>query len=247
MTLGEAGALQATPPQMGIAVSAFEIDAYEVTVARFRRFWNAGHPSPRGAIVYPGGNLHWYERTGSEPGQSRDTRNCTWSPLPASLELHPLNCVDWWTAQAFCIWDGGRLPTEAEWEYASRWRAVSGIPSPRSFPWGNTQASPCSRTTIGCSSGEEGVGTSRVGRFPAVGGIFDQAGNVTEWVADRWGWYEDSPCWSSMPRTNPLCQNLTGGEYVQRGEYRTAFAAARDRASGNSSNLFVGFRCARTL
>src|SRR6201999_4137350 len=48
-------------------------------------------------------------------------------------DSRPMNCVTWFESYAFCIWDGGFLPSEAEWEYAS-----SGGKDYRLYPWGNT-------------------------------------------------------------------------------------------------------------
>ena len=56
----------------------------------------------------------------------------TWTVQPGANEEKPVNCIDWYTLFAFAIWDGGRLPTDAEWSYV----AYSGEEQ-RTFPWGN--------------------------------------------------------------------------------------------------------------
>src|SRR5208337_5658772 len=56
----------------------------------------------------------------------------TWTSAPGTQETLPINCVNWYAAYAFCIWDGGFLPREAEWEYAA-----AGGSEQREYPWGS--------------------------------------------------------------------------------------------------------------
>jgi formylglycine-generating enzyme required for sulfatase activity len=106
----------------------------------------------------------------------------------AGREDHPVVHLSWHDAQAFAVWCGGRLPTEAEWEHAAR----GGLPDPR-FPWGDDE--PDDQTVYAniwqgrfpdiniLTDGY--LGTSPVQTFPANGaGLHDMAGNVWEWSAD---------------------------------------------------------------
>ena len=119
-----------------------------------------------------------------------------------------MNCLDWQQAVDFCAWAGGRLPSEAEWEYAAR----SGGPSSSyKYPWGNDAAT-CTYAVM--DDGGYGCGTGRtwsVCSKPAGNtsqGLCDMSGNVWEWVED---WYHgdytgaptDGSAWVSPTRLVP--------------------------------------------
>ena len=103
--------------------------------------------------------------------------DCNWG-VPGRGK-HPVNCVDWQQAQTFSAWEGGRLPTEAEWEYAAR----SGGRDQK-YPWGDSPPT-CEKAVFkGC-----GTGTAPVCSKPAgntAQGLCDAAGNVWEWMEDRY-------------------------------------------------------------
>jgi sulfatase modifying factor 1 len=67
----------------------------------------------------------------------------TWTDTPTTQENLPMVCVNWYEAYAFCIWDGGFLPSEAEWEYAA-----AGGSEQRKYPWGSTDPGLASRYAI---------------------------------------------------------------------------------------------------
>ncbi len=239
-TLGQDGARGTREPVPGVSVSDFELDAAEVTVARFRRFWNAGHPGvPGNRILYREGVYLPWDGSVREPNPTTAVAECNWSPSPGAREDHPINCVDWYTAQAFCVWDGGRLPTEAEFEYAARTSLNS------TYPWGEDP--PGSRA---CWSGVTArTGTCAVGGFPATRGLFDLSGNLWERVADA----DASDCWTSGFRMrNPLCPTgpapvyraIRGGAYDSTNvEWMRGASRGSDPATGQDRN--AGFRCAR--
>ena len=95
---------------------------------------------------------------------------------------NPVACVTWYEAEAYAKWRGGRLPTEAEWEYAARG------PQALIYPWGNEFDS--SRCNVVDSLGPKPVGSYPTG--VSWIGAFDMAGNVMEWVQDWVGPYSAS-------------------------------------------------------
>jgi len=120
----------------------------------------------------------------------------------ASKSDHPVVCVDWYQAAAYCEWAGGRLPTEAEWEYAARG------PQGDKYPWGDDEPT-CELAQFSACSGA----TVPVGSFPDGASwceALDMAGNVWEWVSDRYGAYP------SAAQTNPIGPE-TGDYRVLRG------------------------------
>ncbi len=248
----EAPEFAAAPVQTNVRVHGFAIDAYEVTVARFRAWMAAGQPIPSGPVVYRGGALPFEGPLGPERALACDGDAANYRAA-RDRENHPINCVNWAMAQAFCVWDGnglGRLPTQAEWELAAR--GTTG----RWYPWGSSAPD----STRACWSG---MGAQRrtscvVGSFPAgdsPGGVHDLAGNIWELVADAWEPYRNTPpgCWINSGPTDPICidRSAMNGERVARGgwwggEGVGSLGSAAQGAfwfEGRSSS--VGFRCAR--
>lgn len=247
-----------TGPIQPVTVGAFAIDAYEVTVARFRRYVAAGMPAPPGmAVAYRGASQAWAGPVATPPTRTGG-EYCNWSTTVAtpSREEHPVNGVDWYTAQAFCAWDGGRLPTEAEWEFAARGDASRGQPVPRTFPWGDQlPTTTCDRAQWSFCPGDDGSSSKRVGSFSATGGLFDLAGNVGEWTADWYAEYTSTGtgCWTGSAQTNPLCDTRIGvnayrtirGSGWNSGIYNL-HSVSRQGGPPQVGSCLNGFRCART-
>jgi formylglycine-generating enzyme required for sulfatase activity len=253
-----------------MTISGFTLDAYEVTVARFRRFWTASppHPAPISPIIYPGGSVMWAGPV-TEPLSPEDmadafppvSYDCTWSETVAfpSLEHLPITCVDWYTAQAFCAWDGGRLPTEAEWEYAARGTSPAGLTPERNYPWGAPDPSTsCDRCQWDECPGDDGTDIKQVGSFAPSSGLYDMAGNVWEWAADWYAPYTDPTCWNGVSQTNPICGHATpepqivdGGRVIRGGTWTNEtvnllHSASRGIEPPATTEATMGFRCART-
>ncbi|MCA9556020.1 MAG: SUMF1/EgtB/PvdO family nonheme iron enzyme, partial [Myxococcales bacterium] len=162
---------------------------------------------------------------------------------------HPMNCVSWEAASAYCKWVGGRLPTEAEWEYAARGRGGS----PRQYPWGDTPEPTCSRAVMSeggyLEPADWGCGESRTwpvcskpsGNTPE--GVCDLAGNVWEWVGD---WY-DKEYYQKSPQKNPAGPQ-SGSLRVRRGGSRFSGAgflpsAYRHARAPSFPSDSLGVRC----
>jgi len=250
-------------------VSSFRLDKYEVTVGRFRAFVNAGmgtqmNPPMAGAgahakIAGSGWDAGWNASLVTDKAALVAAVKCestyqTWTDTPAANEHRPMNCITWYEAMAFCAWDGGYLPTEAEWNYAA-----TGGDQQRAYPWSipassvgidNMHASYYVDSTNECFG--DGVSGCAVTDLVAVGskpggdgrwGQSDLTGNVSEWTLD----------WYVSPYTNPCtdCVTLVGSYRVIRGGgFRDDAALLRagfryyDTPAGRRD--YVGVRCART-
>ncbi|HVZ74737.1 MAG TPA: SUMF1/EgtB/PvdO family nonheme iron enzyme [Polyangia bacterium] len=171
-----------------------------------------------------------------------------WTPAAGDHEDAPMNCVNWWEAYAFCIWDGGFLPSEAEWEYAA---AAGDMQRP--FPWGTTAPGtanqyaiydcnyPDSTQTCDVSGNIAPVGTASKGG--GLWGQLDLAGNQAQWVLD---WYADayvSPCADGARLSNGSSRIIRGGSFVDN--IKALAPAHRDANNPSLRNDFISFRCAR--
>jgi sulfatase modifying factor 1 len=267
-------------------VSTFALDKYLVTVGRFRQFANAVTSADGGAswLPPPGSGKHTHLNGGLglvgvggdggvayEPGWlAPDDGNLAPGeaiqtcmpmaneslPFGDSNDNLPMACVNWYEAYAFCIWDGGFLPSEAEWEYAA-----AGGSEQREYPWGSMDPGTHNQYAIyGCYYLEPGICTT--GGHPApVGtaslgaglwGQLDLAGNVSEWNAD-WSAAYDNPCvdcatlaWSTPERDPSDRVNMTrGGAFDYDLRSGTLQASWREGAGALNRDYTIGFRCAR--
>ncbi len=258
----------------GVTVSPFRLDRYEVTVARFRAFAAAGMPRPpHDRVQYPRGVVHVRDLLPSATAwpveaptaYSPANRFCHWSDATIGREDHPINCVDWFTAQAFCVWDGGRLPTEAEWEYAARYLPLPESPpskmiaSPRAFPWGgdvwncdfNYQNPDCVTSSTPMETQYGTWAVTRTAHSATWYRVFDLAGNVAEWTADVYAPYGAGCGAQGAAPADPLCATPDGELRfaVRGGGYNSlryaVRGAAREAVYRAERQRTLGFRCAR--
>jgi formylglycine-generating enzyme required for sulfatase activity len=216
----ERGWFENEQPAHTVTLDSFWIDQYEVSNAQYHQCVTAGACE---ASSY-------------------------WDDADFNGDEQPVVGVSWYNAQTYCEWIGGRLPTEAEWEYAAR--GVEG----NVYPWGDTFD--CARGNFDDETSLDdyvvpgGAGcdgydmTAPVGRFEAGKswcGVHDMAGNVWEWVAD---WYGDYP---SQAQTNPAGPETGaykvlrgGGWYSQSDSVRSAY---RYGYNPSDRGIVYGFRC----
>lgn len=256
-------------PEHPVTISPFWLDKFEVTVGRFRQFVNSylgNKPEPNAGahpdILNSGWQSDWNDylpgdatSLGSSMFLKDDKCNAnfrTYTRAAGNNECLPVNCIDWYTAFAFCIWDGGRLPTEAEWEFAA-----AGGTENRLFPWGSDPPDNA-RAVFNCSASALGnciptdirpigsVSPEGDGRF----GQADMAGSMMERTRDVF----DPSFYTSGNATGNNVANLTDdakatdsttrdGNYLSSGDGLRA--AARDNVYRTNRYDGVGFRCAR--
>lgn len=209
-------------PSRRVHLSAFSIDRTEVSRAAYGACVAAGKCRPPAAQGQGGGDL-------------------------------PVVGVTWHDAAAYCAFAGGRLPTEAEWEKAAR--GTDG----RRYPWGDDLA--CHRANFGCFGGDGRCAEYGapghpvpVGSYPAGAspyGVLDMAGNVWEWVADRYAlrYYGRAP---SQDPKGPAAADPPGAperRVLRGGGCCSIFGLPRttDRLGlpADYHDVDIGFRCAR--
>jgi len=248
--------LDAELPEGAIKLSAFKLDKYLVTAGRMKQFvaaydaWRGGTTNPAlGAGANPNNSATGFKTGWSLPVDAAALR-ASFSPGSADSNLglpggdnFPMNYVQWPVAFAFCIWDGGRLPSEAEWEYAA-----AGGNENRLYPWGGT---PPSTQLAHFRQANPSV---PVGSYPegqAAFGHLDMSGLLMQWGYDEYNayYYEDTPtCFdcSFDSGVDAIYRVLRGGSYVNSSESGLLRSAARfPRHQDESSSVAWGFRCAR--
>ena len=163
---------------------------------------------------------------------------CTWGKDP---EL-AMTCVDYNMAADFCTWAGGRLPSEAEWEYAAR-----GLGQRIKYPWGNEPEPTCELASIATDEclpdGVKPVCSAPDGN--TTRGLCDMSGNAFEWVADYFRPnYERTPRNGAAVKQEMEFNAMRGGGYNSIASVKTRTRTFHPRDFYYSG---MGFRCARDL
>jgi formylglycine-generating enzyme len=247
-------------------ISSFRMDKYLVTVGRFRQFvaaWNGGNgytpPAGSGKHAHLNGGMGLAATGGGyEPGwvvtdngniAPTDTNlTCgapltdpTWTSSAGAQETLPINCVNWYEAYAFCIWDGGFLPSEAEWEYAT----AAGSKQ-REYPWGTAAPGTSNQYAIydvnytANATQIAPVGTATLGA--GYWGQLDLAGEVWEWNLDWYATY--APCTDCAAVTPGTSRVFRGGDFGDTAEYLLPPHRTERVPTGRGTG--IGLRCART-
>jgi formylglycine-generating enzyme required for sulfatase activity len=260
-----AGGYACEQPEHNATVADFRLDTFEITVGRFRKFVSQynGTPPAAGAGANPNlGGSGWQAAWNSNLPASQvalitnikcDGIYQTWTDSAGGgHESYPMNCISWFEAFAFCIWDGGRLPTEAEWEYAA-----AGGSDNRLYPWGS--AAPDNAHAVftcqwdGNSSHCTFADLAPVGSAPAGNGKWghrDLAGSMWEWNLD---WWDQNQNWySGAGNSCTNCANLNTASYrvIRGSDWSDGAADLRAASRGGDEPSFrsngIGARCLRT-
>lgn len=214
-------------PSKKIKISAFYISKFEVSNNEFAAFLNEnGNQFENHAFWL---NLHgkW------ENLKCRIVQENEEFKVEKGYENHPVNFVNWYGAQAFCKWKGGRLPTEAEWEFAARGgklhkKQMKEIDEIESYAWYKDNSDKKWH-----KSGE---------KMPNILGIYDIQGNLWEWCSDFYSTYY----YKKRSKVNP--QGPANGDYkVMRGgswtdKKETLSVSNRNAVNPTSHKINLGFR-----
>jgi formylglycine-generating enzyme required for sulfatase activity len=246
------------------SIRPFSLDRFEVTVGRFNNFvaqYESARSPSAGSGKHPAFADSGWQPTWSDQGRLPQSA----AELSAALGIRgerldrtedirlPVRGVSWYLALAFCIWDGGRLPTEAEWTYA----ATGG--EDREFPWlgsdlNITEAHAVYSAADTSREGPDPVGTHGTGHGPL--GHQDLAGNLKEWIADVYAADLPATCHgpgdATIDEFECLQRGAAGADRVLRGgayddparwlqNVRRSYQAPLEAKGG------YGIRCARDL
>ncbi|MFO0562841.1 MAG: SUMF1/EgtB/PvdO family nonheme iron enzyme [Polyangiales bacterium] len=249
------GPVLSAVPEKPVAISPFFMDRREYTVGRYRAAlragFNANGRAPQRRVMAPPGSSE------AHIADEVNCPNCACTFIAtddASNDALPLNCVLHETAAALCQFEGRRLPTEAEWEWAAGAREQE-----RFYVWGDERPA-CELfhgPTTTCSNDRLWRMPTRAGRYPgdtSLDGVFDLAGNVAEFTASDFQ-ATTHRCWSyERSAENPNCSIVEGemdygtsvrGSNSMESQSLYVSVTARRPRTRDYASIGLGFRCAR--
>ncbi len=237
-------------PSHHVTLDSFCMDLHEVTAGAYKACTDIGK------CRRPSNQVDWPKIT--EADQKLYSPVCTFGD-PARAD-HPINCVTWQMADDFCRGADKRLPTEAEWEYATRG------PDGRVYPWGDEEPTALHLNACGkeCSAwgkqhgtpldalyqADDGFATTApVGSFPkgrSRFGPYDVVGNVWEWTST---WFGNYP---AEPQTNPSGPPSGERRVIRGGAFNGSYASwlhpsFRYGQVPGAQSHGIGFRCAAPI
>jgi sulfatase modifying factor 1 len=251
-------------------ISALKLDKYEVTVGRFRRFARAWK---QGWLPAPGAGKHTHVDAGQGLASSEDPAlhelgwlasdndnvaptdanlacdaiYSTWTSEAGAGENLPATCVNWYEAYAFCIWDGGFLPSEAETEYAE-----AGGSQQRKFPWGSMDPGTTNSYAlygcyypngVGICAGLANIGpVGTASQGSGAWGQVDLAGSVWEWDLDSYDAYV-VPCSDCATLEAGSSRVIRGGNFSS--DTSSLLPPNRSSFPPTDRSSALGIRCAR--
>jgi formylglycine-generating enzyme len=256
-------------PQHPVTLAPYMLDRFEVTVGRFRTFvdsWDyLGLPDGAGGdavVAGSGWRSAWNVDLPASKGELENDVSCqsatgypvpqfaTWTSAVGSKENFPITCVTWYEAFAFCAWDGGRLPTEAEWEFAAANGSRADL-----YPWGEDAPTP--ELALYCGQDQEQCLNPLSLAVLAVGSLSkganrwgnrDLAGNVGEWVLDTWAPYPTAAVTNYADVASGAASSETrvyrGGDWTECSSFMRA--ASRQATASTDVSPADGFRCAKS-
>jgi len=231
-------------PQHRVTLDAFWIDRIEITNVMFDQFVKETNYKTDAERV---GESYVWHREGKQDWGKVFGANWRHPRGPKSsidgLSDHPVSHVSWNDARSYCQWARRRLPTEAEWEKAARG------PNGWLYPWGNIfECSFGNFTRLGCGGDIQIVTAPAASSLSGASfyGALNMAGNVQEWVADKYS----ADYYAESPNRNPAGPN-EGNLYVLRGgswryDRDRVRTTARDYVGADHSGEDIGFRCAKS-
>lgn len=214
-------------PVHSVKLTNFYISKYEVTNAQFCAFLNAIGADEKGS--FKGQDYIDIRSKDAEIKFENGKFICA-----GGKENHPVSYVNWYGAEAFCTWAGGRLPHEAEWEFAARGGNMS---------LGYKYAGNKSVSRVGWYDLIARESTCEVGgKQPNELGIYDMSGNVWEWCNDWYGkdYYENSPVLNPPGPEEGLEKVIRGGSFYSMAEI--CRVSNRATLPAKTSDMEMGFR-----